>query len=151
MRAFRTDEGPRLLLRGAVLVAALSALLALHMLRKVRAGDILRGVSAAWNYFLLRSTGPELQKALRVEAQDKQLPLAEVIRSALCEHYELECRPIKGVIRRDAWENVDTILLRLQPELFQAVKSDAAKTGESMRALILQALEARYLREEQVA
>jgi hypothetical protein len=99
------------------------------------------------SYFLLRKLSDELRGELEVDAQERGIPLAEVIRSALCEHYELECSPVTGRKRQDAWEGSGTILLRLQSELFRAIRDDAEESGQFMRGIIIEALEARYVTE----
>ena len=118
------------------------------MLRQARAAcDILNAVSITWAYFLLRNVDVQLRVALEMKAQAEDKSLQEVIRGALCEHYALECPEMKGRRREDTWTNARTIYLKMWPELFDAVKQDAADTGESMRSLILQALETRYVTE----
>lgn len=91
--------------------------------------------------FLLREMSPALRAALEDEAHSNDIPLQEVIRSTLCEHYALDCTPIEGYKRDDAWKETTTVLVSMQPELFDAIKRDSEESGESMRTLILSALE----------
>ena len=88
---------------------------------------------------------PELRKQLELDAQDERLSLQEIVRSILCAHYDLDCTPKSGTQRADQWNGAATVLLKnMQPELFSAIKEDAAETGKSMRSLILEALESHY-------
>lgn len=96
-------------------------------------------------YFLLRDMSADLRQNLELDAQDSRIPFQEIIRAILCDHYSLDCPNHKGVIRNDQWTGTPTVLLKLQPELFSAIKEDAAETGESMRSLVLAALESRYV------
>lgn len=95
-------------------------------------------------YFLIRGMSPALRDALEEDAQAAGLPIQETLRRILCAHYDLDCSPINGMLRKDAWGDATTILVKMQPELFFALKEDAAETGESMQALVHQALEGHY-------
>lgn len=88
---------------------------------------------------------------LEIQAQEQNKGIQEIVRTTLCEHYELDCPEQNKRKRQDAWTSATTIHLNMWPELHKAIKEDAAETGKSMQALILQALEDRYLREEKVA
>ena len=94
--------------------------------------------------FLISGLRPTLRQLLEEEAQAEQRSIQDVIRSILCAHYELDCAPVAGWIRRDAWDGSATILLKMQEELFQALKADSRESGESMQSLVHQALEAHY-------
>lgn len=95
-------------------------------------------------YFLIRGMSPALRLALELDSTEAGQPIQETVRRILCAHYDLECSPIEGSIRKDAWESAATILVKMQPELFWAIKEDAAETGESMQVLCHQALEVHY-------
>lgn len=104
-----------------------------------------------WTYFLLRRTGFDLQIEMRAAAQAEDVSLAEVIRSALCEHYDLECFSPAQPRREDAWDATDTILLRLEAKLMRAIRADAKESGRTMRACILEILETRYVTAREAA
>lgn len=93
-------------------------------------------------YFLIRGMSPQLRAAL--EADSREQPIQETVRSILCAHYGLDCSPINGMVREDARRRSLTILVKMQPELFSALKQDAAETGESMQRIAHEALEAHY-------
>lgn len=95
-------------------------------------------------YFLLRNMNRKLRHRLEADAKKANESLAETVRGILCEHYLIDCSEIEGAIRRDVWNASLTVLLKLQPELFQAIKDDSAESEESMRSLIIGALETHY-------
>ena len=96
-------------------------------------------------YFLIRGMSPSLRAALEADSRDQ--PIQETVRSILCAHYDLDCSPINGMVREDARRRSLTILVKMQPELFSALKQDAEETGESMQRLVHEALESRYVTE----
>ena len=95
--------------------------------------------------FLVRDLDPRVLKRIRSEAKRTHLPVQEVMRSILCAHYELDCIPSRHKPRKE--EGSRTKVLRMQPELWQAVKDDSEETGTSMQLLVREALEAHYRRE----
>lgn len=99
-----------------------------------------------WTPFHLRNINPKLLRRLRSDAQKEKRSFSDLVRSRLCEHYELDCPPSGA---HSKWEfGSRTQLLKLQPELHQAIKADSQETGISMNGLILEALESRYVTEE---
>jgi predicted HicB family RNase H-like nuclease len=98
--------------------------------------------------FLVRDLDADLLRLMRIEARHKRLSLAEHMRQILCSHFELDCKPSRARPRRKT--GATTILLALQPELWQAVKDESAHLGVSMQTIVREALEAPY-REEKVA
>ena len=95
--------------------------------------------------FLLRNISESLREHLEADAKELDRPLQEVVRSILCAHYSLDCGPKQGKQRDEQWTGAQTILLKdLPTELFAAIKKDAKETGESMRSLLIQALENHY-------
>lgn len=103
-----------------------------------------------WTTFLLRNIDPKLLRRLNADARAEGRSFSDLVRSILCEHYSLDCPPSGA---HSKWEfGSRTQLLKLQPELFQAIKEDAAETGLSMRYLVMEALDRRYVTsEEEVA
>lgn len=98
--------------------------------------------------FLLRDMGSELRERVEADAEERDTSLAEVVRSILCERYGLECQPIEGWgARAHLRGETTTILLRLQPELFNRLKGHSrrfTRNKRSMRSLVIEALEAHY-------
>lgn len=100
-----------------------------------------------WTTFLLRNIDPKLLRRLNSDAKREKRSFSDLVRSRLCEHYALDCPPSGA---HSKWEfGARTQLLKLQPELFNAIKEDALQTGLSMRGLVLEALESRYVTSEE--
>lgn len=96
--------------------------------------------------FLVRRMSDQLREALEAESKARDISLQDVMREILCAHYELDCEPVGPGVRKEAeWNGSPTVLLKMQPLLFSAIKKDAADSGESMRSLVLGALESRYV------
>lgn len=83
--------------------------------------------------------------ALEADAIRDGISIQEATRRVLCAHYDLDCPPITGMKREDAWTSSLTIVVRMSPELFQAIQDDAEETGEYRQRLVHAALEAHYL------
>lgn len=98
--------------------------------------------SRPWILFLLREIPEELLVLIRDDALEGERSLSDLMRSILCSHYELDCPPSGSASK---YGGSNTLLLRLQPELFDTIKADAAALGTPMRALILDILEAHYM------
>ena len=92
--------------------------------------------------FLVRDLDAELLRLMRIDARHARLSLAEHMRQILCSHFELECRPSRARPRRKT--GATTILLSMQPELWQAVKDESAHLGVSMQSVVREALEGAY-------
>ena len=96
-----------------------------------------------WPDYLLWNVPEDLRAHIVADANARDLTLADAMRSILCERFELECPPVSKRYgkRRSASSN---LLLRVQPELFQAVRGEAEAAGVSMRQLILTTLDEHY-------
>ncbi len=80
----------------------------------------------SWPTYLLRDIPEETRTALEADALTEEKSLAECIREALCSHYELDCEPVEAIGRPPApKKGVTTMVLRLQPALWEAIKADA--------------------------
>ena len=95
-----------------------------------------------WPTYLLKNIPPEIRSQIEHEAGLGAM--SEVIRRILCAHYSLDCDPVQTRNRFARINGTDTMILRLQPELFQEIRRDAGKRGESTRTVIIQALERHY-------
>lgn len=96
------------------------------------------------SYFLIRNLDDGLRDRLEEDAREAHTPLQETVRMILCAHYGLDCPETKGWIRKDAWGDATTILVRMPPQLFNALKSDATRSGDSMQKIVHAALEGHY-------
>lgn len=94
--------------------------------------------------FLIRNLDEGLRERLEADAREQGEPLAETIRMILCAHYDLDCPETKGWPRKEAWGKATTIRLVMPPQLFDALKSDASRSGDSMQSLVHAALEGHY-------
>lgn len=107
-------------------------------------------MAETWTAFLLRNIEIGLLRKLKKDARQEKRSLSDLIRDILCAHYKMECAPSGADSKLEF--GARTQLLKLQPELFQAIKEDSAESGISMRELVLDALESRYVTaEEEVA
>jgi hypothetical protein len=100
-----------------------------------------------WPSYLLQRIPTELRAAISDDAREHDLSVADTVRSVLCAHYSLDCPP-RGSGYNDRGTKdagAERLVLRVQPELFNAIKADCAQGyGKSMRATILEILEAHY-------
>lgn len=96
-----------------------------------------------WVSFLVRNLEPEILAALTEDATEEPArSLSDVMRQVLCDHYELDCPPTGAGTRLEF--GARTQLLKMHPDLWQAVKTDSEETGQSMQALVHEALSAHY-------
>ena len=95
-----------------------------------------------WPTYLLKSIPRDIREGIEREAGAGSM--AEVIRSILCEHYGLDCEPVIARNKFLKINGTDTMVLRLQPELWSAIRKDAGKRDVPHRAVIIEALEAHY-------
>ena len=98
-----------------------------------------------WPAYVLRLSEP-LRASLSAEAAAGGRSLQATMRAILCAHYGLEPpRGISYAAVRDT--GATSYLLRANPELFSAIRDDAAKQGRSMRAVVVDVLETYFERE----
>lgn len=97
-----------------------------------------------WHRYLLKRIPPELRDSLQASAQDADLSVADVIRDILCQHYRQDCPPISRAYPGTLKPGTDQMLLRLQPELWRAIRDDQKISERPFRSLIIEALEKRY-------
>jgi hypothetical protein len=78
----------------------------------------------SWPTYLLRDIPETTRAAIEVDAELDGVSMIEVIRRVLCAHYELECEPVGGRPGKRE-DGTGTMLLRLQPEVWEALKAEA--------------------------
>jgi len=100
-----------------------------------------------WPTYLLKRVPESLKTDLSYEATAYATSMANVIRRILCDAYGLNCPPRRAYHREDIQLDQGTLLVRLQPELFEAVKEDASRNGRPQRDVILDLLTAHYRNE----
>jgi hypothetical protein len=94
--------------------------------------------------YLLQGIPTKLRVSISADAERQNLSLMDTIRTVLCAHYDLDCPPRGSGYRPERDEGSERMVLRMSQELFAAIKADAKETGLTMRALILNALDAHY-------
>ena len=100
-----------------------------------------------WPQYVLHRQGgiPEqLRKKISRDAKKRKVSLAGTIRQILCSHFDLECPPERAAYDRVRDEGARSFVLRSPPDLFQAIKEEAETSGRTMRAVIIETLEAHY-------
>jgi hypothetical protein len=104
-----------------------------------------------WPSYLLKRVPEDLRISLSDEAKARDYSLADLIREILCSHYGLECerrRNPKRTIPIGYGEHGNrdilspTLLLKLQPELWEKIKAD--ESAPTRREVMLGILEAHY-------
>ena len=96
-----------------------------------------------WPTYLLKNIPLHIRAGIEHDAGFTE-SMAEVIRGILCEHYGLDCEPVVARNKFLRVNGTDTMVLRLQPELWEKIKADALTARTTHRAVILEALEAHY-------
>ena len=97
-----------------------------------------------WPSYLLRDIDPEIRKAIEADAELDGSSMIEVVRGILCSHYQLDCEPVENSVRQEKITGTDTMVLRLQPTLWEAIKADAGTTYGATRKTITDILAAHY-------
>lgn len=106
----------------------------------------------SWPTYLLRDIPEATRTALEEDAALNEQSMAETMRTILCSHYGLDCDPVEAFGRPpDKITGTDTMILRVQPALFAAIKADAGKADThygtprgAMREIILRILAEHY-------
>lgn len=79
-----------------------------------------------WPTYLLRDIPEATRAALEEDAAREERSMIEILREILCGHYELDCEPVISTARPPKPKPAtDTMMLRLQPELWQAIRAEA--------------------------
>ncbi len=98
-----------------------------------------------WPTYLLRDIEPEIRKAIEADAELDGASMIEVVRGILCSHYSLDCEPVETSVRSpEKITGTDTMVLRLQPALWEAIKADAGPGYGETRKAIMFALHFHY-------
>ncbi len=98
-----------------------------------------------WPTYLLRDIEPGIRKAIEADAELDGASMIEVVRGILCGHYALDCEPVETSVRSpEKITGTDTMVLRLQPALWEAIKADAGPTYGATRKTITDILQNYY-------
>lgn len=91
-----------------------------------------------WPAYLLTNIPIPIRLSLSAQAEQDDVSVADTIRNILCTHYELDCPPVSaGGYRTSRDKHHTNLLLRVQPDLFRAIKRDAKRQRRTMRHIIM--------------
>jgi len=102
-----------------------------------------------WPVYNLHRQGgmpAHIREQIEQESEAENMSMAEVVRRILCAHWQLECEPVEQVNypRPEKRKGTQMMIVRVQPELFSAIKDESIRDEVTMKALIIGALEAHY-------
>lgn len=103
---------------------------------------------AEWPAYLIRGIPTDTRAAMTDRALRDDTSLADVVRQALCAHYQLDCDPKSFRYQQELDTGGDTILLRVQPDVWVLMKKETRAKYGAFRQVILQSLD-NYLEEEE--
>jgi EAL domain-containing protein (putative c-di-GMP-specific phosphodiesterase class I) len=95
-----------------------------------------------WPSYLLKNIPPELRAEIEREAGPRSL--AETIRAILCAHFSLDCDQVASRNRFAKINGTETMILRLQPELFREIRREAEQRSVPTRTVIIEVLEKHF-------
>lgn len=93
-----------------------------------------------WPSYLIRNIPPHTREDMSARAAQDDVSLADVVRQALCHHYQLDCDPASFGYQPDLDAANDFLLIRVQPNLFKLMKKETRGRYGATKALILQSL-----------
>lgn len=94
-----------------------------------------------WPSYLLRQIPPHTREAMTARAAADDISLADVVRQALCHHYNLDCDPASFGYQPDNDTGNDFLLVRVQPEVFKKMKRETRGRYGATKTLVLQSLD----------
>ena len=95
-----------------------------------------------WPTYLLKNIPLKIREGIEREAGSGSM--SEVIRRILCARYGFDCEPVRMRGRAMIVDGTETMHLRLQPELWKAIRQDSKKRKVPHRTIIIEALESHY-------
>ena len=96
-----------------------------------------------WPTYLLKNIPSKMRSQIEHEAGAGAM--SEVIRRILCAHYSLDCDPVLTRNKFLRVNGTETMVLRLQPELFKEIRKEARRRQKPTRTIIIEALENHYV------
>ena len=88
----------------------------------------------------------ELRDAIEQDREETGLSMSELMRQALCAHYNLRCETVHSFGGQQP-EAGKVFSLRVSPELFRALQREKKKTGIPMARLVRDILAQHYATE----
>lgn len=95
---------------------------------------------AQWPAYLLRGVPADTREQMTARALRDDISLADVVRQALCHHYQMDCDPASFGYQAQLDTGGDIILIRLQPDLWALMKKETRSRYGAFRQLILESL-----------
>ena len=93
-----------------------------------------------WPSYILRGIPPHTRASMSDRAERDDISLADVVRQALCHHYNMECDPASFGYQHDLDTGNDTLLVRVQPAVFKKMKRETRGRYGATKTLVFQAL-----------
>jgi predicted HicB family RNase H-like nuclease len=81
-----------------------------------------------WPSYLLRGVPEDTRALLSEQAQADDVSLADVVRQALCHHYNMDCDTVSFGYQPQLDTDGDVLLVRIQPEVWRKLKKEAGQT-----------------------
>lgn len=100
--------------------------------------------SSPWVTYLLKRVPEGVKADIADEAQRTTSSHSNVVRAILCDHFGMDCQHAESRGRPPFWPDRNTLFLRLQPELFSAIKQEAASRNAPMRDVVMEILRSHY-------
>ena len=93
-----------------------------------------------WPSYILRGIPPSTREAMSERALRDDTSLADVIRQALCAHYNLDCDPASFGYQAELDTAGDDLLVRVQPDVWRLMKRETRSKYGATKTLVLQSL-----------
>ena len=96
---------------------------------------------ATWPSYLLRGVPQQTRLHMSDRALRDDVSLADVVRQALCNHYDLDCDPASYRYQPDLDTGNNVLLIRFQPDVWKLMRKETRARYGEFRRLILQSLD----------
>lgn len=93
-----------------------------------------------WPSYIIRGIPADTRALLSHRSEQGDVSLADVVRLALCHRYQLDCDPASFRYQAHLDSGNDTILVRIQPEVWAAMKKETRGRYGETKKLILESL-----------
>ncbi len=94
-----------------------------------------------WPAYLLRAIPSDTRARMTERAEEDDVSLADVVRQAICAHFKMDCDQVSHGYQPDLDNGTDVLIIRLQPEVFRAMKKETSGAYGATRKLILESLD----------
>jgi predicted HicB family RNase H-like nuclease len=94
-----------------------------------------------WPSYLLRGVPADTRALLSEQAQADDISLGDVVRQALCHHYNMDCDTVSFGYQPELDTDGDVLLVRIQPEVWRKMKRETRAKYGATKALILQCID----------